>query len=172
MLAIVLAVAFLRPHSSATSFNANDVMFAQMMLPHHQQAIVMAEMVQQPGREASADVRSLAKEIRTQQSTEVRTLEELLRSWHADADGGHHVGMMEGVLSDEELRQLDALRGPEFDHAWSLSMIRHHRGAIAMARDVLTSGVNQRVLRLANDVVAAQESEIRLLHAIANAIAN
>ena len=172
VLAIVAGFLFLRPDSKAPSFNADDVMFAQMMLPHHLQAIDMAAMVLAPGRGSSSELQSLARGVQSQQSSEVKVLEQLLSGWGADTEGSHHMGMMDGMLSDQELTQLNSLHGTDFDHAWSVAMIKHHQGAIAMARDVLQAGVNQRVASLASDVVAAQSREIRELRTIATATSN
>jgi uncharacterized protein (DUF305 family) len=172
LLALVGAFVLLRPVSSTATFNSSDVMFAQMMLPHHRQAIDMAEMVLQPDRDSSLELQSMARAIQLQQSSEVTTLENLLRTWRADAEAGDHSGMMDGILSDEELGQLNSLQGTEFDHAWSLAMIEHHQGAIAMARDVLETGINHRIAVLANDVVAAQGREIRELQQIVKATSN
>ena len=171
-LVVIVAVVLLRPDSHDPNFNSSDVMFAQMMLPHHLQAIAMSEMVTTPGRNASLELQTLAQGIRTQQSHEVRALQKLLRQWRADADGGHHVGMMEGLLTDSQMGQLDSLRGAQFDHEWALAMIRHHNGAIAMAKDVVATGVNKKVASLANDIVIAQKREIHTLRKIANASAN
>lgn len=172
LLVLVGAFVLLRPVSSTATFNSSDVMFAQMMLPHHRQAIDMAEMVLQPDRDSSLELQSMARAIQLQQSSEVTTLENLLRTWRADAEAGDHSGMMDGILSDEELGQLNSLQGTEFDHAWSLAMIEHHQGAIAMARDVLETGINHRIAVLANDVVAAQGREIRELQQIVKATSN
>ena len=172
VLVSVVGFLFLRPDSKAPSFNADDVMFAQMMLPHHLQAIDMAAMVLAPGRRSSRELQSLARGVQSQQSSEVIVLEKLLSRWRADTEGSHHMGMMDGMLSADELRRLNSLHGTEFDHAWSVAMIKHHQGAIAMARDVLRAGVNQRIASLASDVVAAQSQEIRELRTIATATSN
>ena len=172
LLALVGAFILLRPVSNTATFNSSDVMFAQMMLPHHRQAIDMAKMVLQPGRDSSPELQSMARTIQSQQSSEVTTLENLLRTWRADAEAGDHSGMMEGILSDEELGQLNSLQGSDFDHAWSLAMMQHHQGAIAMARDVIETGVNHRIAVLANDVVTAQGREIRELQQMVTATSN
>lgn len=155
-------------HNNRPTHNSSDVMFAQMMIPHHQQAIAMADMVLNPSRHASEGLRNLATEMKSAQTTEVGTLTQLLEQWGEPSSMHHHGEMMNGMLSNDELSVLADLQGPAFDQSWARAMMAHHRGAISMARDVETSGVNRKVRQLARDMVKAQRHEITLLQRIAN----
>jgi uncharacterized protein (DUF305 family) len=154
-------------HTNRPTHNSADVMFAQMMIPHHQQAIDMADMALNPSRHASEKLRNLATEMKAAQTMEVATLTQLLGQWGEPNSMHHHGDTMDGMLSNDELSALVEQQGPAFDASWALAMISHHRGALAMAQDVATSGVNRKVRRLACDMVKAQRSEIAVLQRIA-----
>ena len=79
-----------------------------------------------------------------------------------------HSSMMDGMLSLKEMQTLGKLKGPEFDKAWAKAMIAHHKGAIAMANDVLADGKNSEILTLARAVVSGQTSEIETLEPLAD----
>jgi uncharacterized protein (DUF305 family) len=167
---VVVGVAVLRGNGTINrpNHNAADVMFAQMMIPHHQQAIDMADMALNPSRHASEELRNLASEMKTGQTMEVATLTQLLQQWGEPISMHHHGGMMDGMLSLDEPAALGDIKGPAFDQSWARAMIAHHRGAISMAREVETSGVNQTVRQLARDIVKAQRSEITVLQRTMN----
>ena len=144
---------------SAADFNDSDVMFAQLMIPHHQQAIEMSDIALDPTVGASDAVMSLATRIKGAQDPEIATLKAFLTSWKMSptADSSmHHGDTMSGMLSPDEITKLSAMRGAEFDRAWMTGMTAHHEGAIAMAKD----GTNTAVRTLATAVVAAQDTEI------------
>jgi len=167
---VVAGVAVFRGNGTTNrpTHNAADIMFAQMMIPHHEQAIDMAEMALNPSRHASEELRNLATEMKTAQSTEVATLTQLLGPWGESSAMHHHGDMMDGMLTRDELAALAEQQGPAFDASWARAMISHHRGAIAMAQDVATSGVNRKVRQLARDMVKAQRNEIAVLQRIAD----
>ena len=155
--------------ASATGFNDADVMFAQMMIPHHEQAIEMSDMALDPTTQASKEIIDLATQIKAAQDPEIKQMKDLLTVWAqpliADADMDHG-SMMDGMLSMDYMDKLGALKGPEFDYFWAQSMIAHHEGAIDMAEVVLDDGSNAEALALANAIVSAQATEIDLLKAI------
>lgn len=159
-------------NDSATTaeFNDDDVMFAQMMIPHHEQAIEMADIALDPSVGASAEIVSLATQIKNAQDPEISQMMNLLTKWNmpmtADADMDHG-SMMDGMLSVEELDELGTLTGSEFDSRWALAMIAHHEGALAMANDVLASGLNAEISALARLIVEGQTSEIETLKLLA-----
>jgi len=152
--------------SSNKGFTSADVMFAQMMIPHHEQAITMATMAMDSERGSSRDLQDIALRIIDAQASEVQQMHGLLDQWNASAMHSHDDDMMQGVLSADELDALDRLNGRPFDLAWSKAMIRHHRGAIAMARDVLLAGTNKQITTLAHNVITAQRREIGQLRAV------
>ncbi len=151
-------------------FNDDDVMFAQMMIPHHEQAIEMADIALDPAIGASEAIKDLATRIKAAQDPEIATMKGFLANWGAPLtpdDGMDHGSMMEGMLSVEELDELAGLTGPAFDSRWAEAMIAHHKGAVAMANDVLAGGVNPATKKLAEEIIATQQSEIDELTPIA-----
>lgn len=148
---------------SATDFNDADVMFAQMMIPHHEQAIEMSDIALDPTVGASDVVKSLAARIKAAQDPEITTMKAFLTSWKKGLtpdSSMDHSGSMSGMLSAEDITKLSTLRGAEFDRAWMTGMIAHHEGAIEMAKEVLEDGKDTAVNTLATAVVAAQDTEI------------
>lgn len=144
--------------------NSADVMFAQMMIPHHEQAVDMADLA--GSRASDVQLLALAGEIRGAQAPEIELMQSWLDEWGVpimpadeamDAHGSHG---MEGMLTIEQLEQLAALSGQEFDTLFAQFMIEHHQGAISMARDVLATGSDPRVAALAREIIVTQEKEI------------
>jgi uncharacterized protein (DUF305 family) len=151
------------------SFNDDDVMFAQMMIPHHEQAIEMADIALDPTIGASEAVRELATEIKNAQDPEIAFMKDVLAKWNKPTEmdsSMDHSDMMDGMLSLEELDALGALRGTEFDTAWLEAMIRHHEGAISMAEDLLEDGVNPELIELGDEIIKAQQIEIDAMKAL------
>ena len=149
--------------ASTVQFNDADVMFAQMMIPHHEQAIEMADIALDPTVGASDAVKSLAASIKAAQDPEIATMTGFLSSWKQSLtldESADHSDMMSGMLTLDEISNLSTLRGVEFDRAWMLGMIVHHEGAIEMAKDVIPDGTNTAVRTLANAIATAQDSEI------------
>lgn len=149
--------------NNSSSHNSADVMFAQMMIPHHEQAIELAEMALQPGRGTSVTITSLAQAIRVTQGTEVSQMNKLLLSWGESAEMHGHESMMDGMVSASSMATLHNLTGPNFDAAWASAMVTHHRGAIAMARVVFDQGSNPEIRKLARHIIRVQRQEIATL---------
>ncbi|MFM9132814.1 MAG: DUF305 domain-containing protein [Actinomycetota bacterium] len=148
---------------SAAAFNDDDVMFAQMMIPHHEQAIEMSDIALDPTVGASDAVRQLATRIKGAQDPEIELMTGMLTGWGKGTEmdpSMDHSSMMDGMLSADELDALGALRGAEFDRAWMGAMIEHHEGALSMAKDVLEGGSDPAVRRLAEEIVSGQQAEI------------
>ncbi len=144
-------------------FNDDDVMFAQMMIPHHEQAIEMSDIALDPTVGASDVVKSLATRIKGAQDPEIATMKAFLTTWKKGLtpdSSMDHSNMMSGMLSAEDITQLSSLRGAEFDRAWMNGMIEHHEGAIEMAKEVLEDGKDAAVKALATAIATAQDSEI------------
>jgi uncharacterized protein (DUF305 family) len=157
------------PASSTQEFNDDDVMFAQMMIPHHEQAIEMADIALDPTIGASDAVRELATEIKNAQDPEIAFMKQVLANWNKPTEmdsNMDHSDMMDGMLSLDELDALGALRVTAFDTAWLEAMIRHHEGAISMAEDLIESGVNQELIKLGREIITAQQAEIDAMKAL------
>lgn len=138
------------------SFNSADTNFAEMMIPHHEQALEMSALAL--ANSENSDLRRLAQEIRDAQSPEI----ELMSSWPGVDPGKHSGHMMAGMLSGEEIQTLRESRGPTFDRLFLEGMIKHHEGAILMAQVVVDSK-NEVVRNLAKEIISTQENEIRAM---------
>ena len=185
VLAVVAAVTFAAcgdDHSSMSTsgssgatipadadFNAADVEFAQGMIPHHEQAIEMADMALDPNVGASPDVVALAEAIQAGQDPEIELMQGWLTAWDQPAMEdmeGHDMSSMVGMMSAEDMDELGTLTGVEFDKAWLEMMIAHHEGAVQMAETVKADGKNADVAALADQVIAAQTTEIETMTAL------
>jgi uncharacterized protein (DUF305 family) len=147
--------------SAAADHDQADVMFATMMVPHHLQAIEMADLV--PDRTRSAQVRDLAERIRRAQQPEVAQMSAWLAGWGAspmedhDAMAGHG---MNGMMGADDLRDLATLKGAAFDERWLEMMVEHHEGAVTSAKAVLREGVHPGTRALAVSIISSQQKEI------------
>ena len=158
--------------ADAESFNASDVMFAQMMIPHHEQAIEMSDIALDPTTGAGERVRELATAIKAAQDPEIAEMTSLLGGWGMSTEmdpSMDHSDMMSGMLTLDELDELADLRGEAFDRAWLEAMIRHHEGAIDMAEDVLADGTDASMRSLAERIIAAQRAEIDVMRTLLGA---
>ena len=150
---------------SERGFNDADIMFAQMMIPHHEQAIELADMALDPTLMASEQVKALASQIKNAQDPEIDLMAQWLNEWEQplmDMSVDHSM-TMEGMLSVDELGAIGQMNGEEFDQAWIRAMIAHHQGAIEMADTVKTEGESALVQGLADTIIQAQKSEIDAL---------
>jgi uncharacterized protein (DUF305 family) len=143
-----------------------DVTFTQNMIPHHQQAIEMAKLVDT--HTDRPELRELADSIQSSQSQEITQLQGWLRSWGKPATppeghGGHGDAEMLGMMSEADMRRLMESAGTEFDLAFVEMMAAHHQGAIDMANTELKDGSLPEVTRLAEQIVETQEGEIEQL---------
>ncbi|MFB0620529.1 DUF305 domain-containing protein [Streptomyces sp. AGS-58] len=159
------------PSASATAHNAQDVAFAQGMIPHHRQALEMAELAD--GRASSARVKDLAARIEKAQGPEIRTMTGWLTSWGEQVpktgmDHSSHSGMsgmsgmpaMPGMMGDDDMAALRKTTGKEFDSRFLSLMVAHHQGAVEMARTERNEGRYGPALTMADAVVTAQTAEI------------
>ncbi|AKT52630.1 DUF305 domain-containing protein [Arsenicicoccus sp. oral taxon 190] len=162
------------PSGSATSAapgaqgRAGDVMFAQMMIPHHEQALDLAEFALK-GHGASAPVQALARRIQDAQDPEIQQMQGMLKTWGAPEMPADHGMPMEGMVPEGEMRELAALQGQAFDQRWLELMTKHHQGAVAMAQQVLSTTQDPAVRDLAQRIVTAQQREITEMQALAKA---
>jgi uncharacterized protein (DUF305 family) len=148
-------------------FDDADVMFAQMMIPHHRQALEMARLAD--GRAEDPEVKKLVAAIERAQDPEIRKMRDWLREWgepeSAPRDHGSGHGMS-GMMTEQQMKQLAAARGRAFDRLFAELMIAHHDGAVEMARQELRDGRNATARRLADDVARTQSAEIAELRKI------
>jgi uncharacterized protein (DUF305 family) len=154
--------------STASVHNTADVAFAQLMVPHHHQAITMAELV--PTRTASPKVRDLATQIKNDQGPEIETMTSWLQAWDAPPpknDPGESSGMggmdraaMVGMMSKQQMSQLVSSSGPAFDRLFLQMMIGHHQGALQMATTELATGRNPDAKNLATAIQHSQTAQI------------
>jgi len=149
-----------------------DAMFAQMMIPHHEQAVEMAELA--VTRAEDPTIVALAAEIKAAQGPEIELMSSWLDDWGVsrmpggDMMGEHGGHGMAGMLTDEQLDELAGTSGQEFDRLFARYMIEHHEGAVDMAKEVLESGSDPRVAALAREIIVAQEKEILQMQAFLN----
>jgi uncharacterized protein (DUF305 family) len=158
-------------------FSDADVEFMSGMIPHHAQAVIMAGWA--PAHGARQDVAILCERIVVAQRDEIA----MMQTWLADRgqtvpdatstrhkmtmNGMTHEMLMPGMLSDEEMAELDRARGPEFDRLFLIGMIKHHQGAIDMVDKLFKAygaAQDETVYKFASDVYADQSIEIDRMH--------
>ncbi|WP_198680777.1 DUF305 domain-containing protein [Lentzea terrae] len=158
MLAVAV-VLLLAACGSPATHNSADVAFAQGMVPHHEQALEMSDLV--ASRTSNSHVIDLAKRISGSQKPEIDRMNGWLRTWNAPVQASSHSAHghsdSHGMV---ELGNLADLSDTEFDRQWLSLMIQHHRGAVEMARKHLSSGTDPAARTLAQDVITHQEKEI------------
>ena len=164
------ALGIYQPYSDA------DIAFMTGMIPHHAQAVIMAGWA--PTHGARSDVAILCERIVVGQADEIRSMQQWL-SDHGlpvpDAtatrmkmkmNGVEHDMLMPGMLTDEEMAELDKARGREFDRLFLLGMIKHHQGAIDMVNDLFKAygaAQDDTIYKFASDVFADQSIEIEVM---------
>ena len=152
-------------------YTAADVQFMTGMIGHHAQAVLMASWA--PTHGASQSLRALCERIVVGQRDEIVLMQRWLRDRHEtvpEADprgtlmpGMEHPMLMPGMLTPEQMAQLDSARGPEFDRLFLKFMIQHHQGAITMVNQLFGTqggGEQETVFRFASDVFVDQTTEI------------
>jgi uncharacterized protein (DUF305 family) len=155
------------------SVNPADVHFMSGMIGHHAQAIVMARMA--PTHGASDALQRLAARVINAQQDEIAIMQQWLRDRgqpvpQVDSTGsvaghmaGHHQHQMPGMLTEAEMKQLDAARGAEFDRLFLTLMIKHHQGAVEMVKRLTDSqgaALDETVFKVASDIHVDQMTEI------------
>ncbi|MGV8858285.1 DUF305 domain-containing protein [Rhodoglobus sp.] len=160
------------PTDSATIADANsaDVMFTVMMIPHHEQAVEMADMVLVK-EGIDERVVTLAQEIKAAQGPEIELMTSWLEGWGVGVtDGMDGMGHGDGMMSDSDMADLEAADGNDASRLFLEQMIVHHEGAIDMAELEIDSGENADVLALAQKIMAAQTVEISLMRSIISSL--
>lgn len=161
---LILAVALAAGCGSTDTHNAQDVTFARDMTPHHEQAVVMADLAL--AQASSQQVKDLATRIKAAQGPEITKMKGWLSSWGEKAMdhdmGGMKSGMagMQGMVDDAGMQTLRGASGAPFDRLFLQDMTGHHQGAVAMAKVELDKGKFPDAKALATKITATQEREI------------
>jgi uncharacterized protein (DUF305 family) len=140
--------------------NESDVMFATMMIPHHRQAVEMADMALKKAK--SASVKQLATAIKAAQDPEIKQMSAFLTSWGkpVPSPGMNQSMSGSGMMTEQEMTDLGKASGAAFDRMWVQMMIKHHQGAVAMAKTEQTSGQSAQAIELAKKIETGQNAEI------------
>ena len=160
--------------AAAGARNDVDVMFANDMIPHHGQAVQMADMIL--AKTGNAQVKALAERIKAAQTPEISAMTGWLKGWGATPPdpyahmagmaGMQHVGMM----STEQMDQLDKATGTAADTLFLTQMQEHHAGAVETAKGELENGSNPEAKKLAQAIVTSQTAEITEMKAMVTAL--
>ena len=153
-------------HSSMASgdLSGDDIMFLQMMIPHHQQAIEMSDLALT--KSSDSELLALAKDIRDGQGAEIVKMKAWLAGANAGMDPGHSMGdSMGGMLSGSELAALKAATGKSFDLLWLKGMTGHHDGAIDMAA-MIEDAENAEIKSFGQAIVSAQSAQNKQMAAM------
>ena len=143
--------------SGNQKYTGADVMFLQMMIPHHQQAIDISN--QAITKSKDSELIALAKKIATDQAAEIIQMKAWLKDANASEDMGHSMHDMGGMLSSDELSNLNSATGSAFDKAWLEGMIGHHEGAIHMT-NMINDAQNPAIKEFGNKIVKDQSAQI------------
>ena len=145
--------------STSADSNRADMMFVQMMIPHHEQAIEMSDLLS--GKSGiSAGSMDLAQEIAAAQTAEIAQMKTLLDDWGVNSMGD--MGDM-GMMSDDDMEALADAEGTDAERIFLTGMIDHHEGAIEMAEPEVENGESAETVALATDIIRAQRIEIELM---------
>ena len=145
-----------KSESAAAGFSSDDIMFAQMMIPHHEQAIEMSTLAE--SRAENPEVKALAAKIKAAQAPEIEVMKGWLTKAGASLDMGH-AAHMDGMLSEEQMQALRNASGAEFDRMFLEGMILHHEGAIEMTK-MVTGSKNAAAHELGHSIDDSQTDEI------------
>jgi uncharacterized protein (DUF305 family) len=156
------------PAAGHYPYTKADEDFMSGMIGHHAQALVMAGWA--PSHGASSSIRTLCERIINGQQDEIATMQRWLKDRSLPVPeatpmkmGPMDQPMMPGMLTDEQMKDLDQARGPEFDRKFLTYMIQHHKGAVTMVNQLFgTTGAAQdeATFKMANDISADQTTEI------------
>jgi uncharacterized protein (DUF305 family) len=155
-----------------------DVAFMQGMIMHHNQAVVMTDMI--PSHTTNPDVLAIGKKIHLSQTDEMKFMKRWLtargQSTSMEMPGmpgmdmsGKPMALMPGMLTPEQMDTLGKARGKEFDHLFLTGMIQHHGGALVMVKDLFNSpgaGEDAELFNFATDVDSTQRAEIKIMQRI------
>lgn len=139
------------------TLSADDAMFLQMMIPHHTQAVVMAEYALKNSK--NEQILKIAQQIKADQDAEITQMSKWLTDDGQSTKAGHSMAGMSGMLTDAQLNTLKSSTGSSFDKLFLNKMIEHHEGALQMVAMITNSKVA--ALRdFAAVITKAQQAEI------------
>jgi uncharacterized protein (DUF305 family) len=153
--------------SHSSELYGSDAMFLQMMIPHHQQAILLSEMAISTSK--NSDILKLANQIKAAQTPEIAQMKSWLKSAGLGEDPGHSMHSMAGMLSDREIEQLKSASGTDFDTLFLRGMIAHHQGAVDMVA-MIENSKNSELKRFGKQIKTSQSKEIDLMNEILRSI--
>ncbi|NOJ60934.1 DUF305 domain-containing protein [Arthrobacter sp. 260] len=159
--------------AAVAEHNDADVMFAQMMLPHHQQAVEMSDMLLEK-EDIDPAVMDLATRVKEAQEPEIQQLTGWLEGWDeplemTDADMesmDSSMGSMNGMMGEEDMGALEAAEGIEAETMFLESMTEHHNGAVDMAQQEIEEGMFPDAIAMAETIVETQQAEIEEMTAL------
>ncbi|MFP5365854.1 MAG: DUF305 domain-containing protein [Actinomycetes bacterium] len=149
--------------AASAEFNDADTMFAQMMIPHHTQAVAMSDIMLAKGG-IPAEVTALATKIKAAQGPEIEKMTSWLQSWGQPTEMPNGMPAdhgMSGMMSEDDMAKLEAAQGTEAAKLFLTQMIAHHEGAVMMAKTETTDGKNAEAVQLSKQIVSSQETEIQ-----------
>ncbi len=149
--------------TSVVDFNSSDVHFNMMMIPHHEQAIEMSEIILAVDG-IHPDVTDLATRIAEAQAPEIEQMADWLDARGYPTPPGGMPG--HGMMSDDDLDELRELEGVEAEVLFLTAMIDHHEGAIVMANDEIEDGIDPETIALCESIVTSQTAEIVEMQAL------
>jgi len=150
-------------NSGSATYTGADVMFLQMMIPHHQQAIDISKIALKKSKDS--ELLALANTIIEAQTAEIVQMKTWLNGAGATTDMGHSMTGMGGMLDDAELSALSAASGKNFDLLWLKGMIGHHDGAIHMTT-MIRDASNADIKVFGENVVKDQSAQIVQMNAM------
>ena len=145
--------------SQSKEFSGAHIMFAQMMIPRHEQALLMSGFAET--RSSNEEVKKLARQIYAEQEPEIAQMKLWLEKTNSSMDMGHDMGM-NGMLTDYEIEAMKSATGKAFDRLFLEGMIAHHEGAIHMAEMIVDSD-NAEARKLGQSIQVTQQREIDLM---------
>ncbi|WP_028279936.1 DUF305 domain-containing protein [Arthrobacter sp. H5] len=157
---------------AAAEHNGDDVMFAQMMIPHHQQAVEMSDlMLAKPDIDPA--IAELATQIKEAQAPEIDTMTGWLEAWGepleaSEGTEGHDMGSdsMNGMMSSDQMTELESAEGTEASEMFLTQMTAHHEGAVEMAQQEIENGAYPDAIVLAEMIVETQQAEIEEMNTL------
>lgn len=153
----------MRHNSGTATYTGADVMFLQMMIPHHQQAIDISNIALKTSKDS--ELRALANTIIKAQTAEIVQMEAWLKDSNTNPGMSHSMDGMGGMLDDTELSALSAATGKTFDTLWLKGMIGHHDGAIHMTT-MIKDASNADIKAFGENVVRDQSAQIVQMNAM------
>ena len=164
----------------AAAHNQADMNFVHMMIPHHQQAVEMSDIILAK-QGIDPRVVDLAKQIKAAQGPEIEKMQGWMSQWGPGMDHGGMSGMpgmggmgdmagMDGMMSSAEMDALKSAQGVDASKLFLTGMIKHHQGALTMAQDEIKNGQFPDAVTMAKSILDGQQKEIDTMNQILNSL--